>query len=286
MHLCEFPPLSTSDKTWLPPLLTGDATLLSKLLEKADEVTIFKLGMACAERDIQEGVREAIRALKTQSKSHMVAVMAGYWLESSILLEKSNSINYLQALEINPGSKPLTNEAFMGGSFKGRRTSRIDTHLHNIKSWPSGLVEQFRSSGLMGSLLFRAIHHHPFDCTVSLLDHGASPNGVAEGYHPLWAALRAGKAPLLEVLLSRGASLEEAGIHAGKTLLVSAAERGLEPCVWALIEAGASPSDRSCGVDGSHAARVAGHVVLASKMEAFALSVSPLARKSGSSRRL
>ena len=279
------PSLSSTHESWLSALKGGAESLLAEGLVTASADDRFRIGYVCAMRNIPQGVSMLMDVISPEDAQ----IMGIHFLEVAILHENYDLAEIVRDRGIDPFRPFEKSRSFEGGSVFQRRNAWASKWLDGIKVGKlldDDFLHQWRRSRLPDLFLFRAIHHNPIGTVDYLISQGASPIASSEAYVPLWSALRAGKADVMDLLLRRGASVVEAGIMAGKTLLVNAAERGLAECVWLLIEAGASVSDRSCGIDAPHAARAAGHLLLASEMEAAILHRQSPARGAGLARRL
>jgi len=102
-----------------------------------------------------------------------------------------------------------------------------------------------------------------------LLDAGADPNrAAADGRKPLMLASRVGLDESVRTLLDKGADVNGRNKQDGSTALMWAANNGHKRLVDLLIERGADPSlTAKDGWTAGEAARMAGHVDIADKLE-------------------
>ncbi len=102
-----------------------------------------------------------------------------------------------------------------------------------------------------------------------LLDAGADPNrAAADGRKPLMLAARAGLDETVRYLLEKGAAINGRNGKDGSTALMWAANNGFKRLVEFLVERGADPSlSANDGWTAGQAARMAGHVEIADKLE-------------------
>ncbi len=102
-----------------------------------------------------------------------------------------------------------------------------------------------------------------------LLDAGADPNrAAADGRKPLMLAARAGLDESVRILLDKGADVNGRNRQDGSTALMWAANNGHKQLVELLIDRGADPSlTAKDGWTAGEAARMAGHVDIADKLE-------------------
>ena len=279
------PPLNLRQphEAWLVDLAKGDASAFREGIDTLSADDRFLLGVACAIRGHAQGISLLLGVLPAEDKQPMGI----HWLETAILHENHGIAELLRVAGVDACAPFDVRRSFEGGGLFQRRNSWASSWLEQLDAqWDDEFAKQWRNSRLPDLFLHRAIHHNSVETVAFLLDQGAPLNTSHEAHLPLWAALRAGKAPVMQLLIDRGARVDLAGQCSSKTLVVAAAERGLGACVWLLVSAGASLSDRSCGIDAPCAARAAGHALLASEMEASALMELPKASGLGSPRRL
>ncbi len=102
-----------------------------------------------------------------------------------------------------------------------------------------------------------------------LLDAGADPNRhAADGRKPLMLAARAGLEESVRNLLDKGAEINGRNETDGTTALMWAANNGFKRLVEFLVERGADPSlSAKDGWTAGQAARMAGHIEIADKLE-------------------
>jgi len=102
-----------------------------------------------------------------------------------------------------------------------------------------------------------------------LLDAGADPNrAAADDRKPLMLAARAGLDEIVRRLLDKGADVNGRNMKDGTTALMWAANNGHKQLVELLIDRGADPSlTAKDGWTAGEAARMAGHVDIADKLE-------------------
>lgn len=153
----------------------------------------------------------------------------------------------------------------------GRRALTIAAGL----GFPSGVKSLLKAGAKVdaGSPAFTALTQAVRAGSVAavklLLDAGANPNRSAkDGRLPLMLAARGGHDEVLRVLLDKGADVNGRNADDGSTALMWAANNGYRSIVEMLIEGGADPSIvAKDGWTAGEAARMAGHVEIADKLE-------------------